>query len=293
MPAQRLHRYCCGLALCALISCRAYDEGILSGPPGQVPPSPTGGDPGLGGAGSGGSPAGGFGGSVGMAGAMAGNPGAGGLPPTGLAGFGGGAAGSIGIPPQAGFGGVGFGGQAAGGLSGSAAGLIGPGMAGMMTQTFADNFSDGFADGWSSFAGDWSVNGGAYTCDAGQGRKAIVDGLRFKDFAFEVRTRLASGQSGQPPSGDFGIVYRATNLSSSNNGMRGYYFSLRTVPPGVLLGRMEQGWTKLGEAPLQVNFNAWHRLRAVVKGARHEFYVDDSLVLTSDDAVITGGGSVG
>ncbi|MCG8555272.1 MAG: DUF1080 domain-containing protein, partial [Proteobacteria bacterium] len=275
MRKQRLHWYRCGLALCALTGCKAYDEGILNGPPRQAPPSPTGGDPGLGGAGSGGSPAGGFGGSVGMAG------------------FGGGAAGSIGIPPEAGFGGIGLAGQAAGGMSGSGAGMVGPGMAGTMTRTFEDSFSDGIADGWKPFDGDWRVNGGAYSCDAGQGRKAIVDGLRFKDFTFEVRTRLAPGQSGEPPSGTFGIVYRATDLSSANNGMRGYYVSLRTVPPGVLFGLIDHAWTSLAEAPLQVNFNAWHRLRAVVKGARHEFYVDDSLVLTSDDAVITGGGSVG
>jgi hypothetical protein len=134
-----------------------------------------------------------------------------------------------------------------------------------VTMLVKDDFGDDNAIGWQTYGGSWSASGGRYTASPSAGGKALLV-TNFADLVYDADLTLTSGR------GDAGVVFRATEPATGVDSYRGYYAGI-SRSGGVLLGRADNGWTPLADAP--VRSAATYHLRVEAVGSSIRVYVDD------------------
>jgi hypothetical protein len=152
-----------------------------------------------------------------------------------------------------------------------------------VTMKVKDNFADGNTLGWKPYGGAWSVRSQQLATGHSYGGKALLD-TNFTDFTQDTDVTVTSA------GGDAGVVFRVTQPANGADSYRGYYAGIS--PQGrVLLGRADNGWTLLREAPLRVVANQRYHLRITASGANLKVYVDDMTTpkLTVTDSTFAAG----
>ncbi|KAG4221136.1 hypothetical protein PC116_g30387, partial [Phytophthora cactorum] len=90
-----------------------------------------------------------------------------------------------------------------------------------------DNFADGQMYGWKTYDGQWTVEDERLTVAETAEAKAMLD-TDFADLVFEATASIDYGL------GEAGLVFRATNLSTSSDEFQGYYAAITSSDRVVL-----------------------------------------------------------
>ncbi|KAI1806417.1 glycoside hydrolase family 43 protein [Daldinia bambusicola] len=131
-----------------------------------------------------------------------------------------------------------------------------------------DNFADGHMYGWKTYEGRWAVVRERLAVRETAEAKAMLD-TDFADLVFEATASIGYGL------GDAGLVFRATDLSASSDGYKGYYAAV-TSASRVILERVDGGKrTTLGEVDNMVTLNEENTIRVTATGGDIKVYVDD------------------
>lgn len=131
-----------------------------------------------------------------------------------------------------------------------------------------DNFEDGNMVGWQQYDGHWDPTSGGLQVIFAFGGKAMLD-TNFTDFTYDgdIKIDYVNG-------GDAGLIFRASDPSIGTDAYKGYYAGLSSIG-NVVLGRVNNGWTELAHANLDVAIRSFHHMRVVAKGDDIKVYVDD------------------
>jgi hypothetical protein len=134
-----------------------------------------------------------------------------------------------------------------------------------VTMLVKDDFDDHNAIGWQTYGGSWSAAGGRYTASPSAGGKALLV-TNFADLVYDADITLTSGR------GDAGVLFRVTEPAVGVDSYRGYYAGI-SRSGRVLLGKADNGWTPLADAPVRPATQYHLRVEAV--GSSIRVYVDD------------------
>ncbi|OTB11746.1 glycoside hydrolase family 43 protein [Daldinia sp. EC12] len=131
-----------------------------------------------------------------------------------------------------------------------------------------DNFADGQMYGWKTYDGQWTVEDERLTVAETAEAKAMLD-TDFADLVFEATASIDYGL------GDAGLVFRATNLSTSSDEFQGYYAAI-TSSNRVILEAINGGKrTTLGEVDNMIELKTDHLIRVTATGYDIKVFVDD------------------
>ncbi|KAI2606668.1 carbohydrate-binding module family 66 protein [Hypoxylon sp. NC1633] len=152
-----------------------------------------------------------------------------------------------------------------------------------------DNFADGNMFDWKTYGGDWSVVDQRLVVASTEGARAFLD-TNFTDLIFDATVFITDG------SGDAGLVFRATNLSTGVDEFEGYYVGISLLGT-VSLGKANLGvWTTLSEGTMDSLGATEHRVRVSVIDIEISVYVDDMdnpKLVTADASFVGGATGVG
>ena len=147
----------------------------------------------------------------------------------------------------------------------------------------ADGFDEG-APSWTVYDGAWAAVNGIYSVAAGtRDGEAVLGGFEAADLVLETDMRVAPGQTGA------GVLFRASDFRSGENGVRGYYAGLDESMSVAVLGRIDDGrWHTLGTADID-GAGPWARLKVAASGSRIRMFVDGALLLEVEDTTYARG----
>ncbi|KAF3060903.1 Xylosidase/arabinosidase [Daldinia childiae] len=131
-----------------------------------------------------------------------------------------------------------------------------------------DNFADGEMYGWKTYDGEWSVVDQRLTVAETADAKALLD-TDFTDLAFDATVAIQYGD------GDAGLVFRATDVSTTSDQFKGYYAGLSSASR-VTLEKADSGtWTSLGESDTKVSLATEYHIRVTAVGGDIKVFIDD------------------
>jgi len=123
--------------------------------------------------------------------------------------------------------------------------------------------------GWTTFGGNWQVDGPVVRVAPGPGAKLVLNTPDFADGLIQADVRLNNETSDNA-----GILARVGNAATGADDFDGYEISLRAVAHTLLLGKHRHNWQPLKEVPAPVNPGEWHTLRVDLHGPRIRIYLD-------------------
>ncbi len=135
---------------------------------------------------------------------------------------------------------------------------------------FLDDFNDGDDADWTRYGGGFGLVSGSYALSnfSAYGKALTGDGF-WSDGTLAADVMLTT------PSGDAGLLFRATNPDRVGpDDVFGYYVGLHPVGQ-VFLGRMSNSWTHLAFTNTPVPLNTWIRLRVEMAGPELKIFVND------------------
>lgn len=126
--------------------------------------------------------------------------------------------------------------------------------------------------------GEMTTAGNVLTLNGGQGTKAVVEGQKFTDFAYETDLVVKEHTQTGDDETQGGILFRVTNAASgTNDGYYGYYLGLSEKDQNVVLGRVSgNDWHLIATKKMTVKKNQKYHLKVTVYGNHIVCYVSDS-----------------
>ncbi|CAM4243774.1 DUF1680 family protein [Paenibacillus endophyticus] len=122
---------------------------------------------------------------------------------------------------------------------------------------------------WQALKGNWKLQSGGITVNAGQRQALFVKDTLFHDFTVETDISL------QDAAGSAGLVFRSQpNIKDGQ--ADGYYVSLRG-DGSLVLSRLHEEWTELKtvKALDTVNLQTFYQLKVVTYGSGIKIFLDD------------------
>lgn len=131
-----------------------------------------------------------------------------------------------------------------------------------------DNFADGAMLDWTTYGGEWSVQGQHLTAKDTGGGMAMLD-TNFTDCVFDTAVATIKG-NGHP-----GLLFRVTELSRTTHKYKGYKAAIS--PSGVItLGKADLGtFTDLAQTRMDMVLGKEYHVRVVAIGSDIKIFVDD------------------
>ncbi|KAI1166696.1 putative glycosyl hydrolase [Nemania serpens] len=131
-----------------------------------------------------------------------------------------------------------------------------------------DNFADGAMLDWTTYGGEWSVEGQRLTAKDTSGGMAMLD-TNFMDLVFDATVVTTKG-NGHP-----GLLFRVTELSRTTYKYKGYKAAIS--PSGVItLGKADLGvFTDLAQTRMDMLVGQEYHVRVVAIGSDIKIFVDD------------------
>jgi hypothetical protein len=136
------------------------------------------------------------------------------------------------------------------------------GTAGIGTLPFYAPFANGTDAGWTTYGGSWTVTGGEYrNTTSGPGDKAVAGSTGWGDYTLQADVRLDGA-------GQAGLLARATSPATGSDAFRGYYVGIESSTGNLIIGRMDNNYTGLGNVAVSggVAVGSWYRLVVQVVG---------------------------
>lgn len=122
--------------------------------------------------------------------------------------------------------------------------------------------------------------------------KAILDGYSFRNFTLET-TIAVKGTSVN----NYGVIFRATDISHSRHGFRGYYLAVSAETDEICLYRTDENFQpiliKKASIAGKVSVVSGVQIKLVANGPAITVYVGGEKTLEVTDGAYTGGGQVG
>jgi hypothetical protein len=116
--------------------------------------------------------------------------------------------------------------------------------------------------GWSYCEGSWAAKDGLYSVMPLAGGKAVWDGALLGDGTAECDVMLAGDGD------NAGLILRVNDPRRGADAFAGYEISLSSKGGYLRLGKHENNWTHLRDAPLKLEAGRWHHLRVELAGGR-------------------------
>ncbi|KAI0465523.1 putative glycosyl hydrolase [Xylaria cf. heliscus] len=151
-----------------------------------------------------------------------------------------------------------------------------------------DNFADGAMLDWTTYGGEWSVEGQRLTAKDMGGGMAMLD-TNFADLVFDATVATIKG-NGHP-----GLLFRVTELSDITHKYKGYKAAIS--PSGVItLGKADLGtFTDLAQTRMDMVLGREYHVRVVAIGSDIKIFVDDmgkAKIQFTDGSFATGANGV-
>ncbi|KAI0459552.1 putative glycosyl hydrolase [Xylaria acuta] len=151
-----------------------------------------------------------------------------------------------------------------------------------------DNFADGAMLDWSTYGGEWSVEGQRLTAKDTGGGMAMLD-TNFTDLVFDATVATTKG-NGHP-----GLLFRVTELSGTTHKYKGYKAAIS--PSGVItLGKADLGtFTDLAQTKMDMALGKEYHVRVVAIESDIKIFVDDMVkprIQFTDGSFATGANGV-
>ncbi|KAI8947778.1 putative glycosyl hydrolase [Xylaria longipes] len=151
-----------------------------------------------------------------------------------------------------------------------------------------DNFADGAMLDWTTYGGEWSVEGKRLTAKDTVGGMAMLD-TNFTDQVFDATVATIKG-NGHP-----GLLFRVTELSRTTHKYKGYKAAIS--PSGVItLGKADLGtFTDLAQTRMDMVLGKEYHVRVVAIGSDIKIFVDDmdkAKIQCTDESFVTGANGV-
>lgn len=142
--------------------------------------------------------------------------------------------------------------------------------------------------GWRGFGGNWTSKSDEIHVDGGDGPQLVLASPVVLDGTVEARVRAEGGE------GNAALMVRVSNVGLGADNFDGYEIGMRAGSGQLILGRHRHDFHLLSEVPAPVGPREWHRLRAVLAGARIQVFLDDEAsprIDFTDPAPILSGGT--
>ncbi|KAI1120385.1 putative glycosyl hydrolase [Nemania abortiva] len=157
-----------------------------------------------------------------------------------------------------------------------------------VTMLVKDNFADNAMLNWTTYGGEWSVEGHRLTAKDTSGGMAMLD-TNFSDQVFDATVATTKG-NGHP-----GLLFRVTELSRETYKYKGYKAAIS--PTGVItLGKADLGtFTDLAQTKMDMVMRKEYHVRVVAIGSEIAIFVDDmdkARIQFTDDSFSTGANGV-
>ncbi|MCX7995463.1 MAG: DUF1080 domain-containing protein [candidate division WOR-3 bacterium] len=156
----------------------------------------------------------------------------------------------------------------------------------LMPET-GDLFYDDFTKGmekWKIISGAWEIKNGIAIAK-GQKHFALVQNKKWKDYIFEVKTRI---QGSEDPFVDWLKAYIFFRVQDENNL---YRFGIHGDAGVVDMYKCVNGnWIEIASALFEPDPKRWYVLKIRVKGSRISGYIDDERILEVNDETFGSGG---
>ncbi|KAI1415844.1 carbohydrate-binding module family 66 protein [Hypoxylon sp. FL1857] len=152
-----------------------------------------------------------------------------------------------------------------------------------------DNFANGQMFDWKTYGGDWSVISQRLNVGNSGAAVAVLD-TNFTDLVFEATVAITDG------SGDAGLVFRATDLSTDAAGFKGYYVGISPAGSINILKADTGIWTSLSEATVEVSSGTEYKVKVTAVGSQINVFIGDSKdpeVTAADGSFVSGATGVG
>lgn len=124
--------------------------------------------------------------------------------------------------------------------------------------------------GWRAFGGNWTSRGEEIHVEAGDGAQLVLTQPNLADGTAEAQLRTEKGGEGNAA-----LMVRVSNVGIGPDNFDGYEIGLRAGAGQLILGRHQHDFHLLTQAAAPVAPREWHRLRAVLMGARIQVFLDD------------------
>ena len=124
----------------------------------------------------------------------------------------------------------------------------------------------------------------------GNDAKAIIDGASYSNLEFSALISVGN----QTTTSDAGLFFRASNVSTGTNALKGYYVGIDANADRLLLGRMDNNWKTLKIVNTHISADYKYRITVVANGNNIKVYkYDDLLIDYTDSEPILSAGAVG
>lgn len=155
---------------------------------------------------------------------------------------------------------------------------------------FYDDFSDGHYDGWITYGGSWFVldkrlqpSTNAHSDSFGSyGVKAVATDTWFTDLEYEGVVSVGDV-------GDSGLMFRVSEAALGSDAYHGYYVGIRATDDRIILGKADGDWTEIASYFGTIDADHDYRLKVEAIGPRIRIFLDDKLVIETEDGSHTAG----
>ncbi|RYG70342.1 DUF1080 domain-containing protein, partial [bacterium] len=139
-----------------------------------------------------------------------------------------------------------------------------------------EDFSGDYSQRWVAYKGSWMRDG---RLNLPRQAKAVAPRARFSNLTYDADVLVGE-------KGDAGILFRTTDPTVGTDGYIGYYVGISAELNEVVLGKSNNGWSRLARASKILEAGRWHHVRVEAKGAQIKIWVDDMTtpVLEATDA---------
>lgn len=133
-------------------------------------------------------------------------------------------------------------------------------------------------------SGTWSTtyNPIVYSSTQGQDNKVQFSGYNYSNLEFSAKVKVGRDDA----TSDAGLIFRASNLAAGTNAMKGYYIGIDANKQRVILGKLNNGWTTLGEVYMDIDANQYYKITVKAVNNNIKIYVDDVLKIDATDKYI-------
>ena len=133
----------------------------------------------------------------------------------------------------------------------------------------------------STVSGVWSTayNPVVYSTTQGQDNKVQFSGYNYSDLEFSAQVKVGRDNAAS----DAGLIFRASNVAAGTNAMKGYYAGIDANKQRIILGKLNNGWTTLGEVYMDISANQNYKVTVKAVGSNIKVYVNDTLKIDATD----------
>ena len=122
--------------------------------------------------------------------------------------------------------------------------------------------------GWTTYGGKWSLpETGVCAVEPAPGAKVIRDDVVFGDGSVECQVKLDQG-------GDGGVLIRVNNPQDGTDAVNAY--NINFTPTSLRLGKHQQNWKELKNAPARFTPGEWVTLRVSAEKDRLQIFLNEA-----------------